>query len=140
MNELIFVYGSLRRGSAHAMAQWLASVADWQGEGRVAGTLYRVSWYPALVIAGEGVAADEEGVQGDVFRLHEASALAQLDAFEGVRGSVADEYRRERLAIRMASGEVQAWVYVWQQSVSGLKPVKGGDWLQSLIFAGPESL
>lgn len=129
MNELIFVYGSLRRGSPHAMAQWLASVADWQGAGSVAGTLYRVSWYPALVIAGDGVAADEGRVQGDVFRLREAAALAPLDAFEGVQGGAADEYRRVQLTIRMASGEVQAWVYVWQQSVTGLEQVTGGDWL-----------
>lgn len=51
--DLLFVYGTLRRGSDHANAARLARESAWLGTGTLMGTLYRVSWHPALVLEGD---------------------------------------------------------------------------------------
>ncbi len=127
MDTRIFVYGSLRPGSGHPMAAWLAAHAVAEGRAQVAGRLYRVSWYPALVIAG---ATAGERVQGELFRLPAPALLAELDAYEEVRGQPDDEYRRERVTVWRDGRPAEAWAWVWQREVGGLLRVPGGDWLQ----------
>lgn len=125
--DLLFVYGTLRRGASHAMADWLAARADWLGPARCAGArLCRVSWYPALL---SGTPADT--VAGDLYRLREPEACwPGLDAFEGVTGREDDEYERLRLPVQTGDGAVfSAWVYRYRADATGLAPVPGGDWL-----------
>jgi gamma-glutamylcyclotransferase (GGCT)/AIG2-like uncharacterized protein YtfP len=62
--DLLFVYGTLRRGCGSVEAQRLHAQATWLGQGRVRGRLYRVDWYPALVACRSG--GDE--VTGDAMR------------------------------------------------------------------------
>lgn len=136
MASRIFVYGSLRTGSGHAMAAWLAAHAVPEGAGRVQGRLYRVSWYPALVVA-EGDAAS--WVQGEVFRLPSPTLLRTLDAYEDVRGQPTDEYRRELVTVWQGERRVQAWAWVWQRAVAELEPITGGDWLAVARFTSRPS-
>ena len=121
----IFVYGTLRRDSGHAMSHWLARCTCWYGQGRITGRLYRVSYYPALQ-AGDGQ------VYGDLYRLENPeSVFSVLDAFEGIRGWAEDEYERCLSAVLLENGEsVMAWVYWYRLSVAALEQVYGGDWLQ----------
>lgn len=122
--SLLFVYGSLRRGSGHAMSLWLSGRADWRGPARLRGRLYRVSWYPG-VVAGEGE------VLGDLYRLHDAAmALPELDAFEDIRHEVGDEYRRDLAAVELEGAEQLAWVYWYLKPVSEEGRVVSGDWLK----------
>lgn len=131
-DALLFVYGSLRRGSAHAMSFWLAERAVWEGSASVEGTLYRVSWYPALASAtGAGL------VHGDLYRLP-ASLLPELDAYEDIRQQPTDEYRREQGLVQTADGSRMAWIYWYVQTVEGMEPVPGGDWLLYQAGLGPE--
>jgi gamma-glutamylcyclotransferase (GGCT)/AIG2-like uncharacterized protein YtfP len=78
--------------------------------------LFRVSWYPGLVLRGDG-----GFVKGDVFAV-DHDLLERLDEYEG------HEYRRVRVAVEGdAAGE--AWIWEW----AGQAPVDGrivsGDWL-----------
>lgn len=124
VDALLFVYGSLRRGSGHAMSSWLSERAVWEGEASVEGALYRVSWYPALVPAsGAGQ------VRGDLYRLP-SSLLPELDAYEDIGPQADDEYRREQGLVQAAGGSHMAWIYWYVQTVEGMEPVPGGDWLQ----------
>lgn len=127
MSELLFVYGTLRRGSGHPQGVWLAEQAQWLGRARVGGRLYRISYYPGLV---PDVGAS---VWGDAYRLPEAGLAAlweRLDAFEEIRGQADDEYYRGRGVVRLESGEVvEAWIYWFQGDTAGLDPVPGGDWM-----------
>ena len=66
--ELLFVYGTLRRGSDHANAARLARESEWLGTATLVGTLFRVSWHPALVLVGDDV------VTGDLLRLTDPAA------------------------------------------------------------------
>lgn len=124
---LLFVYGTLRRDSGHAMGAWLAAQADWLGPAWCEGArLYRVGWYPALAPGPAG-----ECVRGDLYRLRDVALLwPRLDAFEGVTGSRDDEYRRVRSPVRCADGVVvAAWVYWHARDGAGLEWLPGGDWL-----------
>lgn len=121
---LLFVYGSLRRRTGHPMSEWLAQLAQWEGEASVQGSLFRVSWYPGLVQGGEG------RVRGDLYCLPSVSVLDELDAYEGIQGQPADEYRRMLAVVETAAGiAVQAWVYWFIQPVEGHAFLPEGDWL-----------
>lgn len=117
----VFVYGTLRSNASngHRMAG-----GRFMGKATFAGKLFRVSWYPGMI-------ADVQGcVQGEVFEVSPA-LLASLDAFEGLpTGSlVGDEYRREKVTVRLDDGRVmEAWSWLWIAGVEGLKEIPSGDW------------
>ncbi len=123
-SALLFVYGSLRPASGHAMSQWLATRADWQGPAQVTGWLYRISWYPGLV-QGEGI------VHGDLYRLHDpAITLQELDDYEEIHGNDNDEYLRQLSTVTSPDGKTrQAWVYCYRQEPHQENQINSGDWL-----------
>lgn len=127
--DLLFVYGTLRLGCGGAEARKLNVEAEWLGQARLRGRLYRVDWYPALVMA-----HGEAGyVIGDMFRMADpAATLAWLDSYEecGPDFPEPQEYRRviaetERLD---GSGTLHAWVYVYACAVENLPWIECGDW------------
>ena len=103
--NLLFVYGTLRRGCDGAEARRLSTEGEWLGQARLRGLLYRVDWYPALVMD-----ADEMGwVIGDLFRMTDpATILAWLDRYEecGPDFPEPQEYRRV-IAEALASRGIQ---------------------------------
>lgn len=92
-SELLFVYGSLKRG--HANHAQLAG-ADFIGEARTAPryTLYRAGPYPALAVGGAA------GVTGELYAVPGAS-FRRLDEFEGC------PWLYERGRVQLADGR---WV------------------------------
>jgi gamma-glutamylcyclotransferase (GGCT)/AIG2-like uncharacterized protein YtfP len=114
----LFVYGSLRRNHSTATHPLLAG-APHHGDARVQGTLYRVDWYPGLVLAGDG------WVHGELFELPDARAdamIAALDAYEG------DGYGRTSANVHLADGRVVAsWLYVYLGPTRGLDTIASGD-------------
>ncbi len=123
---LLFVYGTLRRGSDHPNAERLARESEWLDTATLTGTLYRVSWHPALVLEGS------DTVTGDLLRLTDPTAsLPWLDAFEncGPDDPPPHDYRREMAEVTTTDGSVPAMVYVWNLPFEGLERMPGGDWL-----------
>ena len=115
MSELVFVYGTLRGGASNA---WRMDRGRLVAAGVVRGRLFRVTWYPALVLDPAAGA-----VRGEVYDVS-PELLAELDRFEG------DEYRRLRALVTLAGGtEVEAWLWEWRLPVEGLAEVAGGNWL-----------
>jgi gamma-glutamylcyclotransferase (GGCT)/AIG2-like uncharacterized protein YtfP len=124
----VFVYGTLRRGgsNAHRMAG-----AKFLGSGAVRGRLYRVSWYPGVVLD----AAGDGSVRGDLWEIP-AEILPALDAFEGVPPGETEgaEYRRVRVIVEASASEGparEAWMWEWIGGVEGLEEMPGGDWLDA---------
>ena len=124
MNDYLFVYGSLlsvvdRAGlppaASHAALSAAASLVE---RATLAGRLHAVSWYPAFT---PDVASQ---TMGEVWRLAAAeSLLAKLDAYEG------NEYRRERLEVRLATGSLMsAWVYVYDAPINDAPLIDSGDY------------
>lgn len=109
---LLFVYGTLRSDSGHAMHDVLARGADLVGGGEVAGTIVDLGAYPGLVL-GSGSA------RGEVWALRDDALFARLDAYEGIGpdAEVAESYERVRVPVRLDDGRaLEAWTYAWRVS------------------------
>jgi gamma-glutamylcyclotransferase (GGCT)/AIG2-like uncharacterized protein YtfP len=120
-HDKLFVYGTLRRGSNNYYAGLLAETTRYVGQGAVAGRLYRVAHYPALVKGH----AEHEHVKGDLFEGISAELWALLDDYEG------DEYAREIVDVLIEDGgTLQAYVYRYVRSSESLEWIRSGDWKQ----------
>ncbi|WP_052573039.1 gamma-glutamylcyclotransferase family protein [Haloferula sp. BvORR071] len=124
--ELVFVYGTLRRGGSNGFRM---NGAKFVGPAHVAGKLYTISWYPGLVRdRGTGL------VTGEVYGV-DPEQLRALDEFEGLAAGEIEgsEYRRTQVecVVETADGgrAEMVWAYVWKGEVDESKEVPGGDWL-----------
>jgi gamma-glutamylcyclotransferase (GGCT)/AIG2-like uncharacterized protein YtfP len=112
------------------MANWLADHAYFAGQASVVGQLYDVGSYPAFSLS----PGRDSTVSGDLYRLtHPRPLLRKLDHYEGIGPGHRKpyEYRRVRLPVILADGaRQQAWVYVYAWSLTGLRPISGGDYLR----------
>ncbi len=122
--QLIFVYGTLRRGGSN---HFRMAGAEFISAGTIMGRMYRVDWYPGLVLDDAG---DE--ISGEVYSV-DADLLVALDSFEGlsageIQGS---EYRRvQTTVVRRNSETLTAWVWEWLGAVSENQRISAGDWLK----------
>lgn len=91
----LFVYGTLRSGGG---AAGLLRGCRLVGRGTVAGTLYDLGEYPALVLDGGGI------VEGEVWGCP-TDVLDRLDEYEGVPGGL---YLRVPVAVE----GTECWTYV----------------------------
>ena len=100
--ELIFVYGSLRRGcGAQGLMRRLR--ARYLGKGSVRGRLFNLGEFAGAVKAPGG----STRIPGELYYLPSAArALKSLDRYEG------NGYRREVAEVELRSTRrVQAWIY-----------------------------
>jgi gamma-glutamylcyclotransferase (GGCT)/AIG2-like uncharacterized protein YtfP len=83
--ELLFVYGTLRRGAyrggqVNPFAQRLQVEATWLGPARIRGLLYQVNAeYPGLAKS----ESDDEWVTGEVWAFSDPALWKALDDYEG---------------------------------------------------------
>jgi gamma-glutamylcyclotransferase (GGCT)/AIG2-like uncharacterized protein YtfP len=108
--DLLFVYGTLRRRSAHPMARWLRLNSDFLGEAQVAGELIDLGGYPGLIATKH----PKKTVAGDLFRLRNPeAALKRLDCYEGCAPGFRKptEYVREFAEISVKREKQRAWLY-----------------------------
>ena len=119
--KLVFVYGTLRRGASN---HWRMDGAEFVAAGTVGGSIYRIDWYPGMVLGGGS------RVMGEVFAVT-PDQLAALDEFEGVSAAETDgcEYRRVKTVVATDGGAIEAWVWEWIGPVDQSKLVSSGDWL-----------
>ena len=117
--ELVAFYGTLMTGMGYLPGH--PEPGEMVGPCRLAGRLYDVGRYPALV-PGPGV------VVGELWRV-DAAALVTLDAWEEYEP--ADEARsvfvRRRVEL-VDPPSTAAWTYVWNRPVAALALIPGGDW------------
>jgi gamma-glutamylcyclotransferase (GGCT)/AIG2-like uncharacterized protein YtfP len=117
----LFVYGTLRRGNDNRHARLLHRWAVFLGAARVQGRLYRVKWYPGLILH----KAEGQWVVGDLFRLRSPETLAELDQYEG-----STEYQRVLTTAVVENGdETRCWVYEYIGPVKEERRIASGDWM-----------
>jgi gamma-glutamylcyclotransferase (GGCT)/AIG2-like uncharacterized protein YtfP len=110
---LLFAYGTLQHPARRAAVIGDATPCGIVATGSVRGVLYDAGEYP--VLRPSDAATDR--VPGLLLDVDDA-ALARLDEYEGTASGL---YRRERYDVELAGGRVvEAWVYVYAQSVSDL--------------------
>ncbi len=126
INDLLFVYGTLRRACPTGAHHIYLSGAEFIAPAQIRGRLYRVSYYPALELNAEG------WVQGEIYRLRDEQQLAQLDAYEECTYPALpeQEYQRCLIQAEAANGQnYKAWVYAYQRPLHDLPPIASGDFL-----------
>jgi len=124
--ELVFVYGTLRRGGSNAFRM---EGAAFRGTARVEGELHVITWYPGLTMKSDG-----GWVIGELYKVGPEQMRA-LDEFEGLSAGEVEgsEYRRVRVPVQLHETPeqemVSAWTYEWKGPVDSTKKIPSGDWL-----------
>jgi gamma-glutamylcyclotransferase (GGCT)/AIG2-like uncharacterized protein YtfP len=130
-SDRLFVYGTLMRGFDHPMAQLLSRSADFIGEARCRGRLYRVKHYPGLVASDDAT----EVVFGELYRLRAPEPLLrEFDMYEACGEGFAPptEYIRNMLPVTLEDGAVsEAWTYVYNWPVAHLPRIASGRFLEA---------
>jgi gamma-glutamylcyclotransferase (GGCT)/AIG2-like uncharacterized protein YtfP len=119
--NLVFVYGSLRKGGDGSMSARYPA-AKFVGNGVVNGRLYDLGDYPGLELS-----ESDSRVAGEVYEVSE-SLLKMLDEFE-----VTSRYVRRQVEISLNGDLKKCWIYVPEFSLGGLpveKLVTSGDWTE----------
>lgn len=131
MKELLFVYGTLRRGGGHDLERMFKD-ASFVGEGEFCGKMALVDYFPGVIDASEPGAR----VFGEIYELDgDGRSLAELDEFEDFRPDDprAGVYRRERRRIRVKPGEWKdAWIYIYNHPIEQLRAIESGDFVRFL--------
>jgi gamma-glutamylcyclotransferase (GGCT)/AIG2-like uncharacterized protein YtfP len=121
--DLLFVYGSLRPKYDHSLSK---EFEGYIGQGRAAGKMYRISWFPGVIFKGESK------VVGDVVKLKGKEHLKHLDAFEGVHGNP-PLYNRIKVEVVLDSSKktVTCWAYEFARPIEETKhkEILSGDFL-----------
>ena len=129
-SDRLFVYGTLMRGFDHPMAQLLSRSADFIGEARCQGRLYRVKHYPGLVLSGDPT----EMVFGELYRLRQpAELLREFDMYEACGEGFAEptEYIRQMLSVTSGDGTVsEVWTYLYNWPVGHLPLIASGRFME----------
>lgn len=125
--ELIFVYGTLRPGCTTGAHKIYLAGATFIAPAKIKGRLYKVSYYPALVV-------DEfaDWVIGEVYQLVSSEQLAALDAYEECTypAQPEQEYQRREVEVLTDAGEyLSVWVYAYQHASAHLQFIASGDFL-----------
>ncbi len=122
--QLVFVYGTLRRGGSN---HFRMAGADFIASGTITGRMYRIDWYPGLVL-------DDAGgeIHGEVYSVG-PELLSALDVFEGLSAGEIEgsEYRRvQTTVVQQDSRTLAAWVWEWLGITDESQRICDGDWLK----------
>jgi gamma-glutamylcyclotransferase (GGCT)/AIG2-like uncharacterized protein YtfP len=129
---LLFVYGSLRIGSANPHAAFLHSGCRRVGSGKMPGRLFRNGSLHGAVYEEKS----ESHVVGDVLELPPERAediLVSLDRYEGIGSGLPkpSPFRRGRVAVVLENGtRVDCWAWLYNLPLSGCSYIRHGDALK----------
>jgi gamma-glutamylcyclotransferase (GGCT)/AIG2-like uncharacterized protein YtfP len=132
-NQQLFVYGSLRSGFNHPAYAYISNHFSLVGSAKVKGKLYDLGSYPAALPT-----KDECYILGELYRLKEEQefswAIAQIDDYEGVNPEPGETalYIREIATVYINDQATSAWIYWYNNDVSGKPLIASGDVLEYL--------
>ncbi len=130
-NDLLFVYGTLRRDSDIAICHHLKEHSEYVGEATFQGMLFRVSHFPGVVSSTDS----SDVVHGEVYRLYDSDLLlSRLDEYESFSPSNPQSslFVRELHPIRLQPDETcLAWIYLFNHSTEGLELIPSGDFFST---------
>lgn len=117
INDLLFVYGTLRSEFDNPYARRLRAEAEFVGAAEVAGAIFQVAHYPGYRPEPAGT------VRGEVYRLRSpARTLADLDEYEG------EEY--VRVLVQLLQPTCEAWIYQYAAPLPLERRIVSGDFKQ----------
>jgi gamma-glutamylcyclotransferase (GGCT)/AIG2-like uncharacterized protein YtfP len=120
MNKhLVFIYGSLRRGSAGAMSIRFPG-SKFIAEAQVSGSLYDLGAYPGLLLN-----ESNSNVIGEVYEVDD-DTLKRLDDFEA-----SSNYWRKQVEISLGAQRKLCWTYEPNPEFYSLRTlITSGDWIE----------
>ena len=122
MNKhLVFVYGTLRRGSARSMSIRFPN-STFIADAKVSGSLYDLGAYPGLLLD-----ESNSSVIGEVYEVDD-EILNELDEFEA-----SSNYLREQVETSLGSHRKVCWIYVPEDNpefYSHRTLITSGDWME----------
>jgi gamma-glutamylcyclotransferase (GGCT)/AIG2-like uncharacterized protein YtfP len=114
--ERLFVYGTLRSDSPHAMARQLRRASHRWVPARFQGVKFDLGAYPGVHPSHDPA----DWIAGELFSLRRPvhRILRVLDAYEGVPEGL---YSRRALPVQLMPGreQVAAWVYIYEGPLPG---------------------
>lgn len=115
-SDLVFVYGTLRRGECN---HHYLSGARWLGIHRTdpCYTLLDLGEYPAMISSGK------TAIVGEVYAINDF-LMARLDWLE----DYPEEYIRERIPTPYGL----AWIYIYRHPTANVPVIASGDWRNKL--------
>ncbi len=117
--HLVFVYGSLRGGSARSMSIRFPE-SKFIADAKVNGSLYDLGPYPGLQLNNSN-----SMVVGEVYEVAD-ELLEQLDEFEA-----SSNYLRKQVEIQVGAQKSLGWTYEPDPDVYSLNAlIASGDWLE----------
>jgi gamma-glutamylcyclotransferase (GGCT)/AIG2-like uncharacterized protein YtfP len=117
--HLVFVYGTLRRGSVGAISIRFPN-SQFVADARVSGSLYDLGAYPGLLLN-----ESNSWVIGEVYEVDDQT-LNKLDDFEA-----ASNYRRKQVEISFDTGRRTCWTYEPNPELCSRRTlIRSGDWIE----------
>jgi gamma-glutamylcyclotransferase (GGCT)/AIG2-like uncharacterized protein YtfP len=117
--HLVFVYGTLRRGSARAMSIRFPN-SQFIDDAQVTGSLYDLGAYPGLLLN-----ESSSLVIGEVYEVDD-EILNQLDDIEA-----SSHYWRKQVKISLGTRSRKCWIYAPNpEAFSRHTLITSGDWIE----------
>ena len=117
VSGFLFVYGTLRPGHAPSEIADIVRTLEPVGKGTIAGRLYDLGEFPAVVLDGP----ETENVAGEVLLLpRDPDVLTRLDAYEEYwpEDPASSLFKRVMATVALNSGSLErCWVYVYNQAL-----------------------
>ena len=128
MPILLFVYGTLLQTENH-YARYINQHCSYISSGKVKGLLYDLGEYPGMI----AVNKNNAWVYGSVYQMDNPTAVLKvIDEYEGVgpEENQPNLYKRISMPVETPYGIQDAWVYLYNLPVKGLRPVPEGNYLE----------
>ena len=130
MSKYLFVYGTLQQASDNDMSRFLSKNSELVGKGHILGILYRISWFPGVVLSD----SSSNKVFGTVFKLQNIdNVFSVLDDYEGFDEDNLKEslFTRVQTSVFLENGDsLISWVYLYNQNIENSQQIISGDFLK----------
>ncbi len=121
--DLMMFYGSLQKGERPYDKLNLAQMLEFVGDCTFRGDLRDMGWYPACV-PGDRI------VHGGIYRVLDAAVVGILDQFERFDPKDRQGSLYLRIRMQLLDPDIEVWIYMYNQDVTGRPVVESGHWLQ----------
>jgi gamma-glutamylcyclotransferase (GGCT)/AIG2-like uncharacterized protein YtfP len=126
-NDLVFVYGTLRKGERMSLDREFGDVAGFVGNDVINGRMYSLGAYPGVKDVPNEFDHDLPCVYGEVYRIRDTSIIAILDAYEGYCEDSPTTGLYNRKVTETLKGR-KVWVYIFNGKLLPVQLIDSGDW------------
>ena len=129
-SEYLFVYGTLQQELDNEMSKFLIQHSETTGNGFVFGKLYRISWFPGMVLSNDKT----DKVFGSIFKLNDyQKVFGVLDGYEGF-----DKHnpksslfiRTKTIAYLENNKAIKTWVYLYNRTIDNEEQIYSGRFIK----------